>query len=335
MAEALVDGVDLVALMAWMDEQGLGAGELTEVEQLTGGTQNILVRFVRRGRGYVLRHPPPHKRARSDDTMRREARVLGAIADTDVPHPRLIAACGDVDVLGSAFFLMEPIDGFNVIEGLPEPHASRPDWQAEMSLSMADAIAALGRVDHEAVGLGDFGKPGWLERQVERWRSHLEGYGAFDGYPGPDIPRVHDIAEWLRANQPTEWKPGIIHGDFHAGNVLFHRDRPTLAAAVDWELSTIGDPLIDLGHFLGTSALTSGLGLPGQATRREIIDRYGAGSERDLSAIDWYEVMACYRLGIILEGTHARAFAGKAPVEIGDQLHATTVALFTHAATLL
>src|SRR5688500_9617534 len=157
-----------------MDESGLGAGPLTDLELIGGGTQNVLLRFRRDGREYVLRRPPEHKRANSDETMRREARVLGALAGTDVPHPDLIAACGDEDVIGAAFYLMEPIAGFNPTVGVPEPHASNPAMQHALGLSMTDAIAALGRVDHVAVGLGDLGKAeGWLERQVERWRSQL------------------------------------------------------------------------------------------------------------------------------------------------------------------
>src|SRR3954462_14916124 len=128
-----------------MDTQGLGAGPIGANELIAGGTQNILLRFERSGRTYVLRHPPPHKRANSDETMRREARVLAALAGSDVPHPGLIAAEPDVDGLGAAFYLMEPVDGFNASLGLPEPHASDSAMQHAMGLSMADAIAALGR----------------------------------------------------------------------------------------------------------------------------------------------------------------------------------------------
>lgn len=331
-----IDGVDLDQLRRWMDDQGLGRGPLADVTELTGGTQNVLVRFVRDGRAYVLRRPPVHKRANSDETMRREARVLGALAGSDVPHPGLIAACPEVDVLGAAFYLMEPVEGFNPAGGLPEPHRTDETWRHRMGLSMIDAIAALATVDHRAVGLGDFGKPeGWLERQVPRWRSQLEGYRDFDGYPGPDIPGVERVAAWLAENQPSSWQPGIMHGDFHFANVLVHHDRPDLAAIVDWELSTIGDPLLDLGHALATwpGRGPGGVGegitdLPGE---EELIARYGERTGRPVDDVDWFHVLAAYRLGIILEGTHARAFAGKAPKAIGDILHATTVGLFERA----
>jgi aminoglycoside phosphotransferase (APT) family kinase protein len=252
-----VPGVDLDALRAWMDGEGLGEGPLEDVEQLAGGNQNVLVRFERAGRAYVLRRPPLHKRANSDETMRREARVLAALAGSDVPHPGLIASCGDVDVLGAAFYLMEPIDGFNPASGLPEPHRSDAAMRRELGFGMVDGIAALARVDHVAVGLGDFGKPdGWLERQVGRWRSQLDSYAEHEGYPGPDIPGVDRVSAWLDDHRPDGWRPGIIHGDFHLANVLVRPDAPELAAIVDWELCTIGDPLLDLGHLLARSGRT-------------------------------------------------------------------------------
>ncbi|MFP5577257.1 MAG: phosphotransferase family protein [Acidimicrobiia bacterium] len=337
-------GVDLDALRQWMDDEGLGSGPLQDVELLAGGTQNVLVRFGRSGRSHVLRRPPLHKRANSDETMRREARVLAALAGSDVPHPGLIAACPDTDVLGAAFYLMEPIDGFNPAGGLPEPHRSDAAMRRAMGFSMVDAIAALALVDHEAVGLGDFGKPeGWLERQVGRWRSQLDSYAGLDGYPGPDIPGLDEVSAWLEANRPAGWHPGIIHGDFHFANVLVRPDAPDLAAIVDWELCTIGDPLLDLGHLLATwppSGDEAGGGAVGGAigdlpTKAELVERYAARTGRGVDDVDWYHVLAAYRLGIILEGTHARAFAGQAPKEIGDLLHATTVGLFERALAVL
>jgi len=337
--------VDLDRVAAWMDGAGLGAGPLTSVELIGGGTQNVLLRF-RRGsdsREYVLRRPPPHKRKNSDETMRREARVLAALAGTEVPHPELLAACGDEDVIGAAFYLMEPVDGFNAALGLPEPHRSSPALQHAMGLSMADAIAALGRVDHVAAGLADLGKgDGWLERQVDRWRGQLDSYREMSGYDGPDFPGVGTVAAWLEANRPSTWTPGIIHGDFHFANVLVRRDAGALAAVVDWELTTIGDPLLDLGHLLATwpsddgfGAATGNVDAPGLPSKAEIVARYAEGTTRDVSAVGWYEVLACFRLGAILEGTNARAAGGLAPRETGDLLHAITLGLFAQAERLI
>lgn len=339
MSEALpkIEGVDLERLSDWMDAEGLPAGPLGSVELLAGGTQNTLLRFERGGRSYVLRRPPIHKRKNSDETMRREAQVLRAIAGSEVPHPGFIAGCDGTDVLGAAFYLMEPIDGFNPTTGLPELHAGSDEIRHEMGLNMASAIAALGELDYRKIGLENFGKPdGFLERQVGRWRSQLESYAALEGYPGPDIPGVEEVSHWLDAHRPTNYRAGVIHGDFHVANVMFSPDGPELAALVDWELSTIGDPLLDLGWMLATTpdkgvADAGPTAWPNFPTHAEIVERYAAGSTRSLGSIAWYEVLACYKLGIILEGTHARACAGKAPKATGDALHATTVNLFARA----
>lgn len=335
--------VDLQRVAAWMDERDLGAGPITDVELIAGGTQNVLVRFRRGEREFVLRRPPPHKRANSDETMRREARVLGALAGTDVPHPGLIAAEPDVDVIGAAFYLMEPVDGFNATLGLPEPHASDIAMQREMGLSMADAIGALARVDLAERGLADLGKPdGWAERQVPRWRKQLDSYSELPDYPGPSIPRLDDVASWLDERQPSvETRMGLIHGDFHFANVLIARNEGRVAAIVDWELTTIGDPLLDLGHLLSSwprpdgQAITPVGQAPGIPTADEVIARYDAQVDRDLRDLTWFRVLACYRLGIILEGSHARAFSGLTPLEIGDRLHQHTLDLFAQAAELI
>ena len=339
-----IEGIDFGILNAWMDEKGLPKGEIENVDRLVGGTQNILFAFDRGGRRFVLRRPPIHKRANSDETMRREARVLGALAGSDVPHPGLIAACDDEEVLGAAFYLMEPIHGFNASQGLPDLHANDAEIRRGMGFAMAGGIASLAAVDYQAVGLKGLGRPeGYLERQVSRWQHQLETYSQMDGYPGPDIPGVDRVAQWLEANRPADSAAGILHGDYHIANVMFSFDGPELAAIIDWELATVGDPLLDLGALMaswpdaeGASPLGVGQGaFSGLPPASEMIDFYRERSERSLDAIDWYTVLACYRLGIILEGTHARACAGKADTAIGDLLHATTVGLFRRALTLL
>jgi aminoglycoside phosphotransferase (APT) family kinase protein len=337
--------VDLDRVGTWMDARGLGAGPITGVERLGGGTQNVLLRFERAGRAYVLRRPPEHKRANSDETMRREARMLAALAGSAVPHPGLIAAEPSIDVIGAAFYLMEPIDGFHAPSGLPEPHRSDATLRHRMGLAMVDGIVALGAVDHVAVGLADLGRTErYLERQVERWQSQLASYSALPGYGGPDIPGVDRVARWLEDNRPSTFRAGIIHGDYHLSNVLFSRTGPELAAIVDWELTTIGDPLLDLGWLMATWPADDGTQIGGAMAVQpwsgfpsvaELVAHYGATSDRDLAAIDWYGVLACFKLGIILEGTHARAAAGQAPRETGDMLHAMTVGLFQRAERMI
>ena len=333
--------LDLSAVAAWMSREGLGDGQIGDVSVIVGGTQNVMLRFSRSGRDYVLRRGPRHLRPVSNSVILRETRVLRALAGTDVPHPALIAVCEDISILGDAvFYLMEPVEGFNAGSEMPELHASTVAVRHEMGLSMAAAVARLGAVDHVAVGLADFGKPtGFLERQVPRWLSELESYAKFENYPGPDIGDVGGVAAWLRQHQPADFSPGIMHGDYHAANVMFSRSGPELVAIVDWEMCTIGDPLLDLGWMLATwyrpgdepvlpnEFMVAG----GLATPDELLQRYAQNTTRDLSDIDWYTVLSCFKLGIILEGTHARAAAGLAPKEIGDVLHTATVRLFERA----
>lgn len=337
----MVQGIDLAALSDWMDRGALGAGPIEDLTALAGGTQNLLIRFRRGEATFVLRRPPLHTRANSNETMQREARMLAALKDTAVPHPRLIAACADPGVLGASFYLMEPVEGFNPANGLPPLHAGSPEIRHRMGLAMVEGIAALGALDYRALGLTDFGRPeNYLERQVGRWRSQLESYREHAGWDGEgQIPGLERVAAWLQANRPASFEPGIIHGDYHLANVMFRLDGPELAAIVDWELTTIGDPLLDLGWLLATwpegedpapeeAQVQPWRGFP---SSDELVAHYRARSARDLGAIAWYGVLACYKLGIILEGTHARACAGRAPREIGDRLHARTISLFERA----
>ncbi|MBV1949042.1 phosphotransferase family protein [Streptomyces sp. BV129] len=334
-------GVDFRAVAEWMDGQGLGSGPVQRVEPISGGTQNMLLRFERAGRPYVLRRGPRHLRAQSNDSLRREMRVLRALTTTAVPHPRLIAACPDETVLGGAvFYLMEPVEGFNVTVALPPAYASAP-FRHRMGLAAADALAALGSLDHRAIGLEDFGRPdGFLERQVPRWLAELDSYGRLPGYPGPDLPGVRRTADWLERNRPATWTPGLMHGDYHLANALFAYDRPEVAAIVDWEMCTVGDPLLDLGWMLATwpqpdtadGSVPDLHDLPdGLPSAQELVARYTENSSRDLSALTWYTVLARFKLGIVLEGTHARAMAGQAPKDLGDRLHAVALGLFSRA----
>jgi aminoglycoside phosphotransferase (APT) family kinase protein len=331
--------IDIESLAAWMDQRGLGSGRIISVRPLAGGTQNIILRFTRDGRDYVLRRPPAHPRANSAETMRREARVLKALGGTDIPHPTLIAACPDDEPLGAPFYLMEPVDGFNPVGTLPEPHASSAEMRHAMGLALVDGIAALGKLDYRAVGLDGFGKPdNFLKRQVGRWRDQLAGYGQSVEWPGAAaLPAVARIGDWLERHRPAASIAGIMHGDYHLANVMYRHDGPALAAIVDWELATIGDPLLDLGWVLATwpeedseiaVAVKPWTGFP---SADELVARYQTGSKRDLAAIDWYHVLACYKLGILLEGTFARACAGKAPRGVGDRLHARAIRLFERA----
>ncbi len=346
--------VDRERLTTWMDEQGLGSGPLTGAELLGGGTQNVLLAFTRSGREMVLRRPPAHKRPNSDETLRREARVLGALAGTGVPHPGLIAACPTTDVIGSTFTVMERVRGINPFptSSSPAPVTDTSDVSPEdryrMGLSVARAVATLGNLDLRTLGLEGLGRPeGWLERQVPRWRDHLLGYTRSAAYPEPLLDGVEELGHWLDTNRPAAWTPGLIHGDCHLANVLFHPDRPEVAALVDWELSTLGDPLMDLGWLIATwpteeNAILAGeadvkwpeprMGLP---TPEEIVSEYARVSVRDpTETASWYGAMACYKLGIILEGTFVRAREGRADPLTGETLHGAALALVARGLSL-
>ena len=267
----------------------------------------------------------------------RETQVLAALAGTDVPHPRLIAVCDDTVGARRRGLLPDgAVDGFNAGDELPALHASDTSVQFDMGLSMADALARLGAVDHVAVGLGGFGKPdGFLERQVPRWLSELEGYSGFDNYPGPDIGDVDGVATWLDEHRPADWTPGIMHGDYHARQRdVLARPGPTGRAIVDWEMSTIGDPLLDLGWMLATWRY------PGQrrtCSARPLMDAEGLPRARrsgEPLRAEHHPRPVEHQLvrgaGLLQARHHpgghampARA-AGLAPMEIGDHLHTTT-----------
>jgi aminoglycoside phosphotransferase (APT) family kinase protein len=335
------NAVDIARLAEWMDGQGLERGAITGLTVLAGGTQNLILRFARGGRFFVLRRPPIHPRPESNTTMRREALVLGALADTDVPHPRLIAACADEEILGVAFYLMEPVDGFNATSGLPALHAGDPAIRREMGYALVEGASALAKINHEAVGLKAFGRPdSYLERQVSRWRSQLDGYGRYHNWPGRvGLPDIERVADYLEANRPLEFRPGIMHGDYSLGNVMFRNDGPQLAAIIDWELCTIGDPLLDLGLLMANWPGVPPANLPvlkvepwdGFPTEDELVAHYAGRTDRSMDAITWYAVLAAYKQAIILEGSFARACAGIDPVPVGKLLHETAVILIRRA----
>ncbi|WP_110950337.1 phosphotransferase family protein [Pseudomonas bohemica] len=330
--------VDVQRLAAWMDLRGLGSGPIEHPRRLAGGTQNLLLHFRRAGRDYVLRRPPLHPRQDGSKTIAREARVLGALAGTSVPHAALIAACDDASVLGAGFYLMEPVAGFNASAAMPALHASDPGIRRQMGYAMVDALLRLGEVDYRRVGLEGFGKPeGFLQRQVSRWLSQLEGYRDYQGWPGAErLPGVRTIARWLEQHCPTQFSPGILHGDYHLNNVMFSQGTPQVAAIVDWELATIGDPLLDLGWLLVTWPGADGRGAgtihvqpwEGFPTAQALIERYRSGTARSLIDLNWYIVLAGFKLGILLEGSYARACAGKSAMETALTHHACAVRLF-------
>jgi aminoglycoside phosphotransferase (APT) family kinase protein len=319
---------DQIAVQRWVRDQGLGS-TVTDVEPLTGGTQNIVVRVRVDGHPMVLRRPPLHPRPTSDKTMLREIAALRTLAGTPVPHPGFIAGCDDLDVLGVVFYLMEEVDGFNPGDSMDEAYVRNADWRHQVGLSYAASLAQLGNVIWEGSPLAELKRPGsFLERQVPQFLRLLESY-RHERYE-PESLAVAKLAEWLDSNRPSDGEPGIMHGDPHLSNVLLKRDKPELAAFVDWEMCTVGDPLLDLGWVLicwplETSTITAGAelaALGGLATRRELLDAYLAAGGRETSRLDWYLAMACFKLGIVIEGTWSRFLIGQASRDAGERLHA-------------
>ena len=324
----------------WLDSQGApGRGELPELKKLTGGSQNVLYLIQRGDERMVLRMPGDRADKGRMNELLREIRLVRALKGTDVPHAELFAADETGELLGKPFYVMAEIDGWSPMDGGWQPPFDT-DLEARRGLAfqLIEGAAKLGRVDWRAQGLEGFGKPeGFHDRQVDRWLAFLRSFQV------RELPGLYVAAEWLRRNRPEHFTPGIMHGDYHAANVMFSPTGPDVVAVVDWEMSTIGDPLQDLGWMLATwyrpghePVLPNQLmSVGGLATPGELIERYGRNSGRDLSQIDWYAVLACFKLGIILEGSHARAGAGLAPKEIGDVLHTATVRLFDRALAIM
>jgi aminoglycoside phosphotransferase (APT) family kinase protein len=339
-----VDKADIARLQAWLADAGIADGPVSHLQPLAGGTQNLLYAFRAGGAELVLRRPSLTPRKGAADTIRREARVLGALAGTDVPHPRFRGLCDDPAVLGATFLVTDKVAGFNAAVEMPAPARDDPAFRNIMGLALVDGIVRLARVDPAAIRLADFGRlDGFIARQASRWAAQLAGYAEHPGWPGPAaLGGIESVGAWLDANRPVAWQCGIMHGDYHIANVLFGSDG-TLAAILDWELATLGDPLLDLGRLLaawpdpdGSSPLSLRVdpwhGFP---DRDALIARYAGGTGRDLSSLLWYEVLAGYKLAIILEGTHARACAGLADPAVGRRLHASALAMLARARTAL
>ena len=331
--------LDVDALARWLRAQG-HPGEIGEVTPLAGGTQNVVLRVEVDGRALVLRRPPAHPRPDSDRTIAREITVLGALAGSDVPHPELVAGCTDTSVLGVVFYLMSEVDGVNPGEGTSPQQRASGSLRHGGALDVARAAARLGTLDPAAIGLGELRRPGsFLERQVPQWRRHLARYDEVPGYVSGTLPDVEPVAEWLERHRPPDAPPGVLHGDLHLNNVLLCRDAPRVAALIDWEMCTVGDPLLDLGWLMvtwpaepvGMSAGPALSALGGLPTRAELIEAYADAGGRDPERIDWYTALAGFKMGIVLEGTQARAAAGQAPPETGQALHEHAVGLLTLA----
>ncbi len=305
-------GLDTAALAKHLDAAGLLAGPLT-AELIPGGRSNLTYRVSDGTHNWVLRRPPlGHVLATAHD-MGREFRVISALAPTKVPVPRTELFCGDDSVIGAPFYLMDRVDGTPMrsradTTGLSEAQA------AQVADDLIDVLAELHEVDPDAVGLGDFGRPeGFMTRQVARWRKQL------DASRSRELPGIEELHARLAATVPTAPRTTIVHGDYRLDNVLVTTEPLGISAVLDWEMSTLGDPLSDLGLFVvyweGVSQaddpITNGVSLtPGFPTIDTLVERYTRRTGLDVTGLGWYVAFAYFKLAVILEGIHYRFVQG-------------------------
>jgi aminoglycoside phosphotransferase (APT) family kinase protein len=335
--------LDLDALGAFMDAQGLpGKGEPIDAVYVTGGASNDLFSITRADYTVALRKPPEKVPPGRNETMVREHRLLRALADTDVPHAKVVAGSDDPTILGGCFYLMEFVDGWSPIQQgavWPQPFDTDVEARQGLAFQLVDGIAKLSKVDWKAKGLEGFGKPdGFHERQVDRWLAHL---AAFQFRP---LPGLDEAAAWLRAHQPKSYTPGIMHGDYQFANVMYRHGAPArLAAIVDWEMATVGDPLLDLGWVINgwpddpsatDRATMSYVDYRGMPTASELLDYYQRESGRPVDEIDYYVILARFKLAVVLEGGYARRVRGEAENEKMDMFGDVVLDMARKAADL-
>lgn len=312
---AVVDDArpDLEALSTWAGEHLGDPSEPLTATRIGAetGIANALYELRRGDRAFVLRRPPTVLNDKSAGDMVREWRILKALEGTMVPHPTPRLLCEDPTVIGAPFLIMDKVEGFTPGYELEEPFQSDPDLRRGLAEAYVDGLVDLAAVDWKARGLDGLGKPeGFLERQVSRWLAQL------DRYRTRDLPELHFVTNWLERNRPTMSPAAILHGDYSPFNVMVAPEPPArLAAIIDWDTGTIGDPLLDIGHLLArwtnpgeepVLTMQAG-GVDHYPTRAEMSARYAERSGRDLSALPYYQCLALFKLGVILEGRVARA----------------------------
>ena len=311
---AELPGVDLDALTRWLDEQrpGLRTGELSG-RGIAGGKSNLTYRITDGTSTWALRRPPLAHVLPTAHDMAREYTVMSGLGGTAVPVPQTIALCTDTDVLGANFYLMSYING--VVLDRPEAIAGlTPELARSTCDQLMDTLVVLHDVDPVSVGLGEFGRPaGFLARQVKRWTQQWQ---ANETEPRETLPALLDK---LAATMPEQSRAGIVHGDYRLTNVMYQPDLSGIAAVVDWEMATLGDPLTDVGLLVVYQTLSAAddAVMPrmspadGFPTADEMVGRYAAQSDRDLGELDWYVAFGYFKLAVISEGIHNRFLQGK------------------------
>jgi aminoglycoside phosphotransferase (APT) family kinase protein len=338
------------ALDAWLAAHvpALGEGTLA-ASFVTGGTTNVVVRLTRGGHRVVLRKAPAMAPPASAKAIEREATVLRGLGGSRVPHPRFHGFCGDAEVAGGPFYIMDLVDGWAADLSPVDNQMRFPDSFAGgdlhyLAYAMVDGIVEMANFDYVAAGLEGYGKPDkFLERQVDRWGSQLASYPErYPGFESRDLPGLAYVADWLRANLPDTGRAGLMHGDYAMNNVLFANRPPArLAAIIDWETSTIGDPLMDLAAYCGQLRRRNG---PQPASPyldpalfpyfEDAVDWFAERTGYDVSQIDYYQILAKYRMACIIEYKVAEAAVGLAPPEKGVRFDGLVRGLLSEAENL-
>jgi aminoglycoside phosphotransferase (APT) family kinase protein len=308
---------DVSSLDGWMRENVAGYEGPLQVEQFKGGQSNPTYKLVTPARNYVLRRKPPGHLLPGAHAVDREYRVIDALGAQDFPVPKAHGLCVDDQVIGTAFYVMEMVDG-RIFWEPSFPEVSQADRPAYFD-AMNATIAALHSIDPEEAGLGDYGKPGnYFERQIGRWSRQYLG----DEEAGR-IPAMDRLVEWLPQNIPSDdGEARVIHGDFRCDNMVFHPSEPKVLAVLDWELSTLGHPLADFSYhammyrlpaayFSGLAGLDlAGLNIPSEA---DYIAAYCRHTGRDgIDDFDFYIAFNMFRLSAILHGIKGRLARGTA-----------------------
>jgi len=315
MGTETVSGIAHDRVDRWLEEHVDDLAPPFRYELIAGGRSNLTFDVVDgNGRRVVLRRPPLGEVLQSAHDMGREHRIIAALAPTAVPVPAALGFCGDPDVTGAPFYVMERVDGLVLRAAEDVPPAFGERARRHLAASIVGVLADLALLDPDDVGLGELGRrEGYVERQLRRWHAQ------FQKSRTRDIPVIDEVHRRLASHVPDQQRVSIVHGDFRIENTILGADG-TVRAVLDWELCTLGDPLADLGWLAaywvepGDAAphmpLRQPTVLPGFGTRDELVARYVEHTGLDASALDFYVALALWKLACIAEGVHARYRAG-------------------------
>jgi aminoglycoside phosphotransferase (APT) family kinase protein len=334
--------VDEPALETYLTEE-LGTAEEWSVRRHEAGHSNETLFVTWGDRELVLRRPPAGETAETAHDVLREYRVVDALQETDVPVPPTVSACQDDSIIGAQFYLMERVEGDVPRDDEPDRFAT-PENREQVGHQHVDTLAAIHEVDHEAVGLGDFGRPeGFTERQVRRWSEQYTW--AFERTAEQrEVPEVYELMEWLIENAPDQPPATLVQGDYKLDNVMFGPGTPPeLVAVFDWELSTLGDPLTDLGWLLSfwrdpgdhdpaLPGLTPRfMEREGYPSRQALVDRYEATTGIAYEHDRFYRALAVYKLGAMGEMFFRRSLEGGGDDPLYPKMEAGVPALAQRA----